>query len=110
MILLLTIKGGVQVFDNPRYVTKGIQEKISLILQLSLWDMISNIPCEKDYLQIFKLSSEIKSGKKVQVIEHSQEVPPYKRNFSYFCEEPVTAKLYAIDSESYSTLLFASEY
>jgi hypothetical protein len=98
------------LFDGPKYITKGVNESISLPLQIMIWDMISSVPCEKDYLQVFKLSSEIKSGKKVQVIQHSQELPPYKCSFSYFCEEPVTAKLYAIDSESYSTLLFASEY
>jgi hypothetical protein len=96
--------------DQPKYITKGIQAEISLPLQMILWDMISNIPCEKDYLQIFKLHSDIKDGKKVQVIEHSQEIPPYNCSFSYFCEEPVTAKLYAIDSETYSNLLFAWEY
>jgi hypothetical protein len=98
------------MFRGPRFITRGIQEQISLQLQVILWDMIDSVPLEKDYLQIFKLHSDVKDGKKVQVIENSQEVPPYNCNLSYFCEEPVTAKLYAIDSESYATLLLASEY
>jgi hypothetical protein len=111
-IFVLITEGVIELFEanQPKYITKLVQTEISIPLQLAIWDMISSIPCGKDYLQIFKLHSDVKDGKKVQVIEHSQEVPPYNCNLSYFCEEPVTAKLYAIDSETYSTLLLAAEY
>ena len=98
------------MFNNPRYITRGVQSEISLPLQIIIWDMVSSVPCEKDYLQVFKLSSEVKDGKKLQVIQQSQEQPPYKRNFEYFCEEPVATKVFCIDDEDHCTLLLAEEY
>jgi hypothetical protein len=109
-IFVLITEGVIELFDGPRYITKGVNESINIFLQLAIWDMISSIPCEKDYLQIFKLSSEVKDGKKIQIICQSQEVPPYEKTFSFYCEEPVTAKLFCIDSEEYSTMLLAEEY
>lgn len=98
------------MFNNPRYITRGVQSEISMELQMTLWNMVSSVPCEKDYLQVFKLSSDVKDGKKIQIICQSQEVPPYEKTISFYCEEPVTAKLFCIDSEEYSTLLLAEEY
>jgi hypothetical protein len=103
------------LFEGQRFITRGVQSEISLVLQLILWDMVSSVPCEKDYLQVFKLCSAIKDGKKAQVIQQSQEVPPYKCNFEYYCEMPVTTKLFCIDDDdgegkSHCTLLLAAEY
>ena len=38
------------MFDNPRYLTRGVNTKISLFLQTLLWDMIDEMQIKKDYL------------------------------------------------------------
>ena len=43
------------MFTN-RYKTKGVQSEIPIALQVFMWDCISAIPVQKDYLQIFRLS------------------------------------------------------
>ncbi len=63
---------------NNRYVTRGVNEEIDIILQLIMWSMIDKLKdegnVELDYLQVFKLRKE---GKEV-IIEQSQEVPEHK--------------------------------
>ena len=95
------------MFENPRYLTKGISERIPVLVQLLLWQMADEMPVRKDYLQIFRL--EWKNG--VLKITHSQEVPPYTRTYTLTAGETVkTEKIYIIDSGNYSTMLLAEEY
>ena len=63
---------------------------------------------EKDYFQVFRLSKY--DGK--QRIVHEQEVPEYKKIHDIpLCNAaPVIGKIYVIDSNTYSTMLFADEY
>ena len=50
------------MFNNQRYVTRGISNELPLMLQIILWGLIDTMEvAEKDYLQIFCLSNE--SGK-----------------------------------------------
>ena len=45
------------MFDKEnRYITRGINEKIDLQLQILLWSLVDDLKVEKDYLQVFKLS------------------------------------------------------
>ena len=97
-------------FKNTRYITKGIENKIPLYLQLIMWDLIDKMEVEeKDYLQVFKLSKE---GDKQKVI-HSQEVPEYTKEYS-FNKVPdcdlITTKIFIIDDVTHSTMLLATEY
>ena len=47
------------MFSNPRYCTKGISENVTLLTQIILWDLIDSMEIEeKDYLQIFKLTTD----------------------------------------------------
>lgn len=92
-----------------RYVTSGINERIDLSLQILLWNLVKDIKIQKDFLQVFNLSRE---GEFI-IIEHSQETPEYKsvirisaKDFSF----QGNAKIYAIDSVEYSTLLLSEEY
>ena len=39
-----------------RYITRGINEKLDLPLQILLWNLVDDLKIEKDYLQVFKLS------------------------------------------------------
>lgn len=98
------------MFDKGnRYISRGINENIDLQLQVLLWSLIDELQIEKDYLQIFNLSRE----GDVIIIEHSQEIPEYKLSIRISAKDfsfQGNAKIYAIDSEEYSTLLLAEEY
>ena len=59
------------MFKTEKYLTCGVNETIPIVLQLIMWKMVADIPIEKDYLQIFRLSGE--NG--IQNIIHEQEQP-----------------------------------
>ena len=87
---------------NKRFVTKGIAECIPLCLQLFMWMCIDTLPCEKDYLQVFKFTEKS--------VTHIQEEPEYKREY-LFKDAPVfIGKVFVIDDETHSTMLLAEEY
>ena len=95
------------MFNNPRYVTKGIMADIPLHLQVILWNMVDTMTSEhKDYLQVFRLSNE--NG--AQKIVHTQEVPEYEKVLVLKSELPIATKIFAIDDTDHSTMLLASEY
>lgn len=93
------------MFNNQRYLTKGVQSEIPAELQFFMWECIKLVP-EPDYLQIFRLES----FGTMQRITHEQEQPEYHMEYLIPCDKPVTAKVYVIDSETYSTMLLAEEY
>ncbi len=106
------------MFNNPRYLTMGIETEIPGELQILMWLFIDQLK-EKpdfviDYLQVFDLKEV--SGEKNQEIIHRQEMPDYKEEYLLKTEKAVTTKVFVIDSntdipgESYSTMLLASEY
>ena len=64
-------------FKNQKFITRGVNSEVSLLLQLFMWQCIEELPHKKDYLQVFELSIE---GKKQKII-HSQQVPEYKREY-----------------------------
>lgn len=91
------------------YITRGINEKLDLPLQLLLWSLVDDLKIEKNYLQIFKLS---RVGEVIN-IEHTQEIPGYKSSIKVNAKNldfKGNVKIYAIDSVEYSTLLLAKEY
>ena len=95
------------MFQNNRYLTRGVAEKIPLELQLFMWNALAAIPESKDYFQIFRLS--VLNGN--QCIEHEQEQPPFKReDLLPTIETPITEKVYIIDDGDHSTMLLAEEY
>ena len=97
------------MFNNPRYITQGINETVPLALQLLMWNMIDTMQVsQKDYLQVFELSE--KDGK--QKIVHKQEQPEYERTYSLDMEDTsfLYAKIFVIDDETHSTMLLANEY
>ena len=49
------------MFNNKRYLTKGIDESIPLELQLFMWNCIDRMPEPKDYLQVFERNRPITS-------------------------------------------------
>lgn len=94
------------MFDNQRFLTRGVDAEIPLELQLFLWSCIDRLPEERDYFQVFKLEA---LGE-MQRISHTSEQPEYHMEYIIPTEKPITAKLYIIDSEEYSTMLLAEEY
>ena len=96
-----------QKFNNPHYCTKGISERLPLSTQAFLWELIQTMEVPKqDYLQVFKLSVE--NGQ--QKILHSQECPEYSKEYLIPCTAPISGKIFVIDDETHSTMLFAEEY
>lgn len=78
-----------------------------LLTQIILWNLIDSMEVEeKDYLQVFKLTSDGTT----QQITHSQEQPPYERTLEFRTDSPITAKIFVIDDETHTTMLLAEEY
>ena len=100
---------------EKRYVTGGIDERLSPDLQRLIWtaiDMRLLFPAKKiDYLQVFtfkKIDEEILS------LHHEQEEPPilnvHYTNYRPEYEEILHEKIFVIDDGDHSTMLFAYEY
>ncbi len=99
------------MFNNQRYVTKGVRERIPVELQVLMWSAIdSMIVKKKDYLQVFTLNSRESNGRKMQHIKHSQEQPDYVNEFDVIVDNVVSEKVYIIDDVTHSTMLLAEEY
>ena len=94
------------MFKSPRYLTRGVSASIPPPRQIFIWNCIELLPEECDYLQIF----ELKPFGGMQQIEHTAEEPEYKKIYLIPSDNPITAKIYVIDSDSYCTMLLASEY
>lgn len=101
------------MFDNERFMTKGIQDKISLELQLFMWSCIDTLKWQEnevDYLQVFELSTWKRNEVLFQNIEHRQEVPKYKRVYKVPIKEAISKKIFVIDDGINTTMMLAEEY
>ncbi len=94
------------MFNNQRYLTRGVQAEIPFELQLFMWACIDSLPSERDYFQVFRL--ENLNG--IQKITHFSEQPEYCKEYMIPTDKPITEKVYIIDSDEYSTMLLAEEY
>ena len=94
------------MFQNQRYLTRGVGDTIPLQLQMFIWTCIDRLPNTCDYLQVFRL----KPFGGMQQIEHTAEEPAYRKIYLFPIDNPITAKIYVIDSEIYCTMLLAEEY
>ena len=95
------------MFENDRYITKGVETTIPLYLQVIMWELVETLPGPKDYLQVFKLSDDC--GR--QKIVHLQEQPEYeKEHILIAVDGAVCDKVFVIDDETHTTMLLASEY
>ncbi|WP_160669663.1 DUF960 family protein [Clostridium sp. C8-1-8] len=104
------------MFENKkdRYITRGANERLSINLQLLLWNMIDTLKEDKnielDYLQIFNFEYVTGNEKYNLSITHSQEEPPYNKKYLINVEKPINEKIFIIDSGEYSTMLLSKEY
>ena len=94
------------MFSNPRYLTSSVNAEIPLELQLFLLSCIDQLPPERDYLQVF----DLQPMGQMQSITHHSEQPPHRMTYVIPTDNPISAKLYAIDDGEHSTMLFAHEY
>ena len=95
------------MFNNQRYLTRGVEAEIPLALQLFMWNCIDRLPAERDYFQVFRLEP---MGETMQQIRHESEQPEHHMTYLIPTDNPITAKVYVIDDEDHSTMLLASEY
>ena len=100
--------------DLEWLITKGIQQKIPIEIQILLWNMQDKLRKQQqkiDYLQVYRLEAVQKN---LQLIEHTAEQPFYQ--MSYYCvvENAVTEKVYIIETDYTTklveTMLLAREY
>lgn len=73
-------------FQNKAYMTNGFSERIPAAQKLMILDGINNARLfpECDYLQVFKLMPTNHEGRRAQKIVHTQEQPPYEKE--YMCQ------------------------
>lgn len=94
-------------------MTKDIQQKIPLELQIFMWNCINilkNQGNDIDYLQVFELYKEREKNIFFQKIIHRQGNPSFEISHEIFPKEIVNAKVFVIDSGKHSTMLLAEEY
>jgi hypothetical protein len=94
-------------------MTRGISEALPIEIQIKLWQLVDNIVAmdiSTDYLQIF----DLKVTDQYLEITHRQEEPPYSNTIQLPLEthykELDGKKVYCIDDNDHSTMLFSSEY
>lgn len=104
------------MFDKEtRYVTGGIDERVSQELQCLIWASIEAriffTDGKIDYLQVFTFK---KIDGEILALHHEQEQPPilnvHYTNYRPEYEEILNEKIYVIDDGDHSTMLFAYEY
>ena len=69
------------MFQNKRFLTRGVQVEIPVELQLFLWNCIDQLPEERDYFQVFKL--DVSNGK--QHIRHFSEQCAHAHKLTMYC-------------------------
>lgn len=103
---------------RPKYMTKGIQERIPLDLQILMWQMYDQCKEEMektDYLHVFQLKS-LDGNLLNQEVIHKQEIPEYERTYMVEVNQAITEKIYIIENDSetkgeaYVMMLLANEY
>lgn len=103
---------------EKRYMTSGISERLPVLYQILLWDIIDNLRDsgqKLDYLQVFGIQTKDNPDRKgkILVITHSQEKPPYQKEHTLHIRadsEVVNGKIYVIDDIDHATMLWADEY
>ena len=97
------------MFDNSRYLTKGINKEVPLNLQALLWSMIDSTLIKKDYLQVFKIKIINKNANLIE-ITHTQEQPKYKNTIQAVAVIERDLKIYVIDDGENMVMLQSNEY
>ncbi|MGN0677091.1 MAG: DUF960 domain-containing protein [Ruminococcus sp.] len=93
--------------SKGRYLTRGVDEKIPIDIQIFMWEAVDRMSEPKDYLQVFNLTVQ----NDLQVIKHTSEQPKFDMTYILTAlTKAVTAKVYIIDDGDHYTMLLAEEY
>lgn len=99
------------MFNNTKYVTDGINNRVPKDLQQLLWKLIDTMKVtNKDFMQLFIVDTINEFGIYKLIIKHSQEVPSYVKEHFLLTTSKIDEKIYIIDDGSHSTMLLAEEY
>ena len=100
------------MFNRDKYITRGIQMEVPAWMQEFMWQSINKMDVvTKDYLQVFRLTQSDQSGRAVQKVVHSQEVPLYKKEYFFpGAADIIETKIFVIDDSTHCTMLLAEEY
>ena len=98
-----------------RYATANLVNQLPEDLQRLLWAILDTFLSEMkgvDYLQVFELSIEIRSGKPMQNIQHRQEVPPLQRKIGLFqVTKPYKGTVWIyLDFEGHQTMMLLEDW
>lgn len=95
------------MYDNPRYISKGVRREIPRFIQNILWYHIDLIADKsKNPFSVFKLYGEDGKLKIVRL----QEEPTEKVELVIESTEIVCAKVFVLDSNGCTTMALAEEY
>ena len=94
------------MFNNQRYLSRGVNDTIPIELQLFMWGCIDKLSEERDYLQIF----DLEQVGTLQSITHKSEQPEHHKVYLFPSDSSITEKIYVIDDGDHSTMILASEY
>ena len=100
---------------DKKYMTIGIKENLGIDIQLFIWSEIEkriNLKEDVDYLQVFNISV-IDEVRGIVKIEHTQEVPEYKKTLiiKSKCVKSNLKVFVILELETgYATMLLATEY
>ena len=97
--------------NGNRYVSAQVAEQLHPIIIMLLWELIQEIQeQQRDYIQIFKLSVDATDSRH-QLVEHTQETPPYKKTTMFYTVNSINATVYCIDDcQGTQIMMFAEEY
>lgn len=103
---------------EPRYLTRGIDDRLPVVYQIILWDTIDALRdtgFELDYLQVFVIKTKQNTERNGKVLEitHSQEVPEYSKTYEIPIKNEdvsIDGKIFVIDDVTHATMLWAEEY
>ncbi|WP_314303938.1 DUF960 family protein [Brevibacillus parabrevis] len=96
-------------------MTRGVNEVVSVELQLALWGILERRRergDQLDHLQIFELSAEMVDGEPLQTVLNKQEQPFHEEVFyvDHIENLAIGVTVWVMDSGEYATMLLPNEY
>ena len=91
-------------FNNLIFTTRAVKEELPEEVLLFIVGLVQNMHKEVnevDYLQVITIESN--------TLIHTQEIPEYKKEYLLSISVE-NGKLFFIDNDKYSTLMFSYEY
>lgn len=97
-----------------KYITRGIQERIPLDIQILCWDAYeqTKLNGEYDYLHVFKIKAIEPDEEGFNcLLTHDTEVPEYHKRYKLNLTScSMDEKIYIMDCKEYEIMLLGEEY